>query len=540
MTMIEDRIVADNSTERATRESEIRAQLAKLGLRWANCISWNDGEAALYQDAIERGEATMTATGGLAVTTGAHTGRSPKDKFVVRNAASERTVWWDNTAAMTQAHFDQLKSDMLAHARLKSLFVQDLRAGADQAHTMATRVITEFAWQALFIRHLLIKTDRNEAFAPQLTILCLPSFRACPSSHGTRSETVIALDLKAGLVLIAGTHYAGEIKKAVFTVLNHLLPEKAVLPMHCSANVGKAGDTAIFFGLSGTGKTTLSTDPDRMLIGDDEHGWSDQGVFNFEGGCYAKAINLSAAAEPEIFGAACQWGTVLENVVVDPDTRLPDFANASLTENTRLAYPLSAIRNASRDGMAATPKAIIMLSADAFGVLPPIARLSPEQAMEYFLSGYTAKVAGTERGLKEPTATFSACFGAPFLTRHPTEYGDMLRQRMLKTNVPCYLVNTGWSGGAYGVGKRFPIAVTRRLVNAALSGELNKGQWRKDEVFGFEVPVTVEGVEAKLLDPRQCWQDATAYDTAAKNLRTLFTENAEKFAEAPARRIAAE
>jgi phosphoenolpyruvate carboxykinase (ATP) len=536
MTMLEERHEAD----RANKEAEIRAQLAVLGLRWANCVSWNDADAALYQDAIERGEATMTATGGLAVTTGSHTGRSPNDKFIVRNAASERTVWWDNNAAISQAKFDQLKTDMLAHARLKSLFVQDLVAGADKTHALQTRVITEHAWQALFIRHLLIKTDRDAPFAPQLTILCLPTFKACPANHGTRSDTVIAIDLKQGLVLIGGTHYAGEIKKSVFTVLNHLLPERDVLPMHCSANVGKSGDTAIFFGLSGTGKTTLSTDPDRMLIGDDEHGWSSAGVFNFEGGCYAKAINLSAAAEPEIYGAACQWGTVLENVVVDPDTRMPDFADSGLTENTRLAYPLTSINNASREGTAATPKAIIMLTADAFGVLPPIARLTPEQAMQYFLQGYTAKVAGTERGLKEPKATFSACFGAPFLTRHPTEYGDMLRILIAKNNIPCFLVNTGWTGGAYGVGQRFPIAVTRRLVNAALSGELNRGKWRKDEVFGFEVPVAVEGVEAKQLDPRKAWADANAYDTAAKNLRGLFEDNAQKFAETATHRIAAE
>jgi phosphoenolpyruvate carboxykinase (ATP) len=302
-----------------------------------------------------------------------------------------------------------------------------------------------------------------------------------------------------------------------------------VLPMHCSANVGKAGGTAIFFGLSGTGKTTLSTDPDRMLIGDDEHGWSSEGVFNFEGGCYAKAINLSAAAEPEIYGAACHWGTVLENVVVDPDTRLPDFSDASLTENTRLAYPLTSINNASREGTAAAPRTIIMLTADAFGVLPPIARLTPEQAMQYFLQGYTAKVAGTERGLKEPKATFSACFGAPFLTRHPTEYGDMLRLLIANSKIPCFLVNTGWTGGAYGVGKRFPIAVTRRLVNAALSGELNKGIWRNDEVFGFEVPAAVAGVEAKQLDPRLAWADASTYDAAAKKLRGLFEDNAQQF-----------
>ena len=310
--------------------------------------------------------------------------------------------------------------------------------------------------------------------------------------------------------------------------------------MHCAANVGAAGDTAIFFGLSGTGKTTLSTDPDRMLIGDDEHGWSNEGVFNFEGGCYAKAINLSAAAEPEIFGAACQWGTVLENVVVDPETRLPDFSSSKLTENTRLAYPLSAIRNVCKNPVSPAPKAIFMLSADAFGVLPPIARLSAEQAMQYFLAGYTAKVAGTERGLKEPSATFSACFGAPFLTRHPSEYGEMLQQRIARHKVPCFLVNTGWTGGAYGTGHRFPISVTRRLINAALSGELAKGDWRKDVVFGFDVPVHVAGVEAKLLDPRMCWRDAAAYDLAAESLKEMFAKNAARFAVSQQQKQAAE
>ena len=507
----------------------IRAQLAILGLRWANCISWNAVEAVLFHEAVERGEATVTATGGLAVTTGIHTGRSPKDKFIVRNAATDGNVWWDNNQAMEQAKFDQLKADMLAHARLKSLFVQDLLGGADETLALETRVITEFAWQALFIRHLLIKPQAGKAFTPKLTIIDLPSFKADPAKHGTRSETVIAMDLKSGLVLIGGTHYAGEIKKSVFTVLNHMLPDKGVLPMHCSANVGKNGDTAIFFGLSGTGKTTLSTDPARSLIGDDEHGWSESGVFNFEGGCYAKAINLSAENEPEIQGAAMRWGTVLENVVVDETTRQPDFANKTLTENTRLAYPINAIPNASATGKAPTPKAIIMLTADAFGVLPPIAKLTEEQAMYHFMSGYTAKVAGTERGVTEPQATFSSCFGAPFLPRHPAVYGEMLRGLIAKHNVPCYLVNTGWTGGAYGTGKRFPIAVTRALVNAALSGALTTVDMRKDENFGFMVPCEVKGVDAKYLNPRESWGDAKAYDTAATKLVALFAENFKKF-----------
>jgi phosphoenolpyruvate carboxykinase (ATP) len=517
----------------------IRAQLAILGLRWANCISWNAVDAVLYQEAIDRGEAEVTATGGLAVTTGAHTGRAPKDKFIVRNAATDGNVWWDNNQSLEQRQFDLLKTDMLAHARMKSLFVQDLLGGADANFALETRVITEYAWQALFIRHLLIKPVAGKAFTPKLTIICLPSFKADPAKHGTCSETVIAMDLKAGIVLIAGTQYAGEIKKSVFTVLNHMLPMKGVLPMHCSANVGKKGDTTIFFGLSGTGKTTLSTDPERCLIGDDEHGWSEDGVFNFEGGCYAKAINLSATNEPEIHAAARRWGTVLENVVVDPDTREVDFADKSLTENTRLAYPLRAIANASTTGKAPPPKVIIMLTADAFGVLPPIAKLTEEQAMYHFMSGYTAKVAGTERGVTEPVATFSACFGAPFLPLHSSVYADMLAERMRQHKVPCYLVNTGWTGGGYGVGKRFPLAVTRALVNAALSGALENVEMRRDENFGFAVPVEVQGVDAKLLNPRACWADVKAYDAAAEKLVGLFAENFKKFEE-PTQRMAAE
>ncbi len=517
----------------------IRAQLAILGLRWANCIFWNAVDAVLFQEAIDRGEAEVTATGGLAVTTGAHSGRAPRDKYIVRNTATDGNVWWDNNQSLEQRQFDLLKADMLAHARMKSLFVQDLLGGADAAFALETRVITEYAWQALFIRHLLIKPVAGKAFTPKLTIICLPTFKADPAKHGTRSETVIAMDLKAGLVLIGGTHYAGEIKKSVFTVLNHMLPQKGVLPMHCSANVGKAGDTAIFFGLSGTGKTTLSTDAERTLIGDDEHGWSETGVFNFEGGCYAKAINLSVENEPEIHAAAMRFGTVLENVVVDPDTRQVDFADKSLTENTRLAYPLSAIVNASTTGKAPLPNVIIMLTADAFGVLPPIAKLTEEQAMYHFMSGYTAKVAGTERGITEPVATFSACFGAPFLPRHPSVYGEILAERMREHKVPCYLVNTGWTGGAYGAGKRFPIAVTRALVNAALSGALKNVEMRKDENFGFEVPVAVAGVDAKLLNPRESWGEAQAYDVAAQKLVALFAENFKKF-EPVGQRMAAE
>jgi phosphoenolpyruvate carboxykinase (ATP) len=517
----------------------IRAQLAILGLRWANCISWNAAEAVLYQAAIERDEAEVTATGALSVHTGQHTGRSPKDKFIVRNAASASSVWWEQNQSLAQEQFDQLKIDMLAHARMKSLFVQDLWAGADADHRLETRVITEFAWAALFIRNLLITPEVGATFTPKLTIIHLPSFKADPAAHGTRSETVIAMDLKAGLVLIGGTQYAGEIKKAVFTVMNHVLPAQGVLPMHCAANVGEDGDTALFFGLSGTGKTTLSTDPDRSLLGDDEHGWSNAGVFNIEGGCYAKAINLSEDGEPEIFAAAHRWGTVLENVVIDPDSRVPDFEDKSRTENTRLAYPLSAIKNASRTGKTAHPKAIIMLTADAFGVLPPLAKLSAEQAEYHFLSGYTAKLSGTECGVVEPQATFSACFGAPFLPRHPTAYADMLRDLIRQHDVPCYLVNTGWTGGAYGVGKRFPLAVTRELVKAAVSHSLDNSKMRRDETFGFDVPVEVAGVDSHYLNPRDSWADAKAYDAAAMKLLGLFRENFKRF-EYVDKRLAAE
>lgn len=514
----------------ALNEPVIRAELAKIGLRWANCISWNAGVAELYQQAIERGEARVAEGGTLSVMTGAHTGRSPKDKFIVRNAAANDSVWWENTAGLSQAQFDQIKADMLAHARLKSLFVQDLHAGADPTHRLETRVITEFAWQALFIRNLLIVPKDDFAGAPGLTILCLPTFKADPARHGTRSDVVIALDLAQRLVLIGGTHYAGEIKKSVFTVMNHILPEQGVLPMHCSANIGAMGDTAVFFGLSGTGKTTLSTDPERALIGDDEHGWSANGVFNIEGGCYAKAINLSAAAEPQIHAAAHRFGSVLENVIVDEDHR-PHFEDGSVTENTRVAYDMAAIPGARLDGRGTIPKTIIMLTADAFGVLPPVAKLTPEQAMEHFMAGYTAKVAGTERGVKEPQATFSACFGQPFLTRHPRDYGRMLKELIAKHNVACYLVNTGWTGGAYGVGKRIPIDVTRKIVRAALSGALADAPTRTDPHFGLAVPKLLAGVPDTVLDPAKGWADAKAYEATAQKLVGMFAENARRFAD---------
>jgi phosphoenolpyruvate carboxykinase (ATP) len=507
----------------------IRAELAKTGLRWANCVSWNDSAEGLEAHALERGEVLRSATGALVAETSQHTGRSPKDKFIVRDEATEHRVWWDNNSSLTRKQFESLRADMMQHARLKSLFVQDLIAGADAAYAVPTRVVTELAWHALFIRHLLRVPQANEGFAPRLTIVNLPSFKADPERHGTRSETVIAIDLTQKLVLIGGTQYAGEIKKAVFTFLNDLLPDRGVLPMHCSANFGKAGDTAIFFGLSGTGKTTLSTDPDRTLIGDDEHGWSPAGVFNFEGGCYAKVVNLSRDSEPEIHAAAMRKGTLLENVVLDSTTGEIDFTDISLTENTRAAYPLDAIANASATGRGGIPKAIFMLTADAFGVLPPVALLNADEAMYHFLSGYTAKVAGTERGVKEPQATFSACFGAPFLPRPPQVYGAMLRELITVHNVPCYLVNTGWTGGAFGTGKRIAIAASRAILAAGLSGALKNTVTRRDEHFGFRVPVAVAGMDPKLLNPKSCWADASAYDAAAGELVRLFAQNFRKY-----------
>ncbi len=521
-----------------------------FGFKGLKALYWNQNEPALYEYSLSRGESRMAAGGALVAETGVHTGRSPKDKFVVCDDQTKDTVWWDNNAQMNPEQFDVLLSDFLAHAEGIELFAQDLYGGADAANRLPVRVYTEYAWHSLFIRNLLLRPERSElaAFAPEMTIVDLPSFTADPARHGCRSETVIAVDLTRKIVLIGGTSYAGEMKKSVFTVLNHLLPEKGIMPMHCSANVGEKGDTAVFFGLSGTGKTTLSADPSRTLIGDDEHGWSESGVFNFEGGCYAKTIKLSAEAEPEIYSTTQRFGTVLENVVLD-DNRVPDFDDGSKTENTRAAYPIHFISNASDTGCAPVPQTIIMLTADAFGVMPPIARLTPAQAMYHFLSGYTAKVAGTEKGVTEPQATFSTCFGAPFLPRHPSEYGNLLKDLIAKHNVDCWLVNTGWTGGAHGVGHRMPIKATRTLLQAALSGSLSGAEVRTDANFGFEVPVDVPGVDRTILTPRETWADKEAYDAQAAKLVDMFVSNFETFephvdstvrSAAPSVRLAAE
>ncbi|WP_309084234.1 phosphoenolpyruvate carboxykinase [Chelativorans sp.] len=500
------------------------------GLRTAGTVYFNLNEAQLYEEAIRRREARLTAHGALVAETGPHTGRSPKDKFIVRDAETEQAIWWENNKPMGREQFDSLYHDFQKHAERLDLFVQDLIGGADPDNALPVRVITEYAWHSLFIRNLLIRPARADlqSFAPKMTIIDLPSFRADPARHGCRSETVIAIDFSRMAVLIGGTAYAGEMKKSVFTALNHILPARGVMPMHGSANAGSNGDVAVFFGLSGTGKTTLSADPRRTLIGDDEHGWGPHGIFNFEGGCYAKTIRLSEEAEPEIFSTTRRFGTVLENVVLD-ENGVPDFNDGSLTENTRCAYPLHFIPNASETGRAGQPKNIIMLTADAFGVMPPIARLTPAQAMYHFLSGYTAKVAGTERGVVEPEATFSTCFGAPFMPRHPSVYGNLLRDLIAKHNVDCWLVNTGWTGGAYGTGRRMPIAVTRTLLSAALDGSLSQAEFRVDRNFGFEVPVAVAGVDAAILNPRSTWADKKAYDAQAERLVGMFIQNFERF-----------
>ncbi len=494
-------------------------------------IHRNLGTEALYEESFARREGKLAQGGALTVQTGVHTGRSAQDKFTVRDAETENTVWWDNNKSMTPEAFDLLEADFRSAMKDKELFVQDLFGGADNTHKLPVRIVNELAWHSLFIRHLLRRPETSElaSFAPKFTIINLPSFKADPKKYGVRSETVIAVNFTKKLILIGGTSYAGETKKSVFTILNYLLPQKTVMPMHCSVNVGKNNDSAVFFGLSGTGKTTLSADPARNLIGDDEHGWSENGLFNFEGGCYAKVIRLSPEAEPEIFAAVNRYGAVLENVVLDDETRKPDFDNASLAENSRGAYPLDYIPNADETGKTVHPKNIIMLTADAFGVLPPVARLTPNQAMYHFLSGYTAKVAGTEKGVTEPQATFSTCFGAPFMPRHPSVYGNLLKKLIAEHNATCWLVNTGWTGGAHGVGSRMPIKATRALLNAALDGSLNKVGFRKDPNFGFDVPVSVPGVDSDILDPRQTWKDKEAYDMQAMKLVEMFVKNFAKF-----------
>ncbi len=482
---------------------------------------------ALYQLAVERGEGEIARGGPLVVRTGEHTGRSASDKFIVRSPEVEEKVWWDANQSMTQDAFDRLYADMLHYASSRELISQDLRGGADKSHSVDVRVFTEYAWHSLFIQHLLVRPPMSERGGePDFVIVDLPGFEADPAVHGCRTKTVIAVDFTQRVILIGGTSYAGEMKKSVFTILNFLLPEEGVMPMHCSVNVGRADDPAIFFGLSGTGKTTLSADPDRTLIGDDEHGWGRAGLFNFEGGCYAKMIRLSPTAEPEIYATTQTFGTVLENVVMDPVSRELDLDDVSLAENSRGAYPIDYIPNADPTGLAGHPNNIVMLTCDAFGVMPPIARLTRDQAMYMFLSGYTAKVAGTEKGLgNEPQATFSTCFGAPFMPRHPSEYGALLGRLIDQHEVRCWLVNTGWTGGPFGEGARMPIKATRALLAAALDGSLTKAPMKQDPIFGFDIPTHVPGVDDAILNPRDTWTDPSAYDAQAKKLARMFVEN---------------
>src|SRR3954451_10582507 len=486
----------------------------------------------LIEHAVRRGEGTLSDHGAFTAVTAPHTGRSAKDKFLVDDPGLTERIWWDKNVRLDPATFDLLQEDVRAYLDAHEVFVQDLFAGADPAYRLPVRFVTPNAWHALFVRNMFIRALPAELaqFRPGFTVLHAPDLQADPARHGTRTGTFVVISFAKKVVLIGGTRYAGEMKKSIFSAMNYLLPAQGVMPMHCSANVGPAGDTAIFFGLSGTGKTTLSADPNRTLIGDDEHGWGSDGVFNFEGGCYAKCIKLSPEAEPEIFAASNRFGAVLENVVLDERTRVPDFDDGSKTENTRSAYPLDFIPNASRTGCAGHPKNVVMLAADAFGVMPPIAKLTPAQAMYHFLSGYTAKVAGTERALgNEPQPEFSTCFGSPFLPLDPSVYGNMLRELIAQHNVDCWLVNTGWTGGKYGVGSRMPIKVTRALLTAALDGSLRNVEFRTDKYFGFAVPTALPGVPSEILDPVNTWKDKAEFDRTARALVGMFQKNFAKF-----------
>ncbi|NIA68026.1 phosphoenolpyruvate carboxykinase [Pelagibius litoralis] len=494
---------------------------------------WNLGVAALYSESLKRDESQLSEGGALVVLTGKHTGRSPKDKFITREASTEQDIWWgDVNVGIDEDGFERLYQKVVAYLQGRDVFVQDVYAGADADYRLPVRVVSESAWHALFARNMFIQPGQEALadFMPGFTVLHAPFCHAEPAVDGTNSESFIVVNFARRLVVIGGTVYAGEIKKSIFSILNYLLPERDVLPMHCSANIGPDGDTAIFFGLSGTGKTTLSADGSRSLIGDDEHGWSPKGVFNFEGGCYAKVIRLDPQSEPEIHATTRRFGTVLENVVMDPASGLLDLDDNRHTENTRASYPLDFIPNISADSLGGQPKNIVMLTADAFGVLPPISSLTPDQAMYHFLSGYTARVAGTEKGMgAEPSATFSTCFGAPFMPRHPSVYAKMLGDKMAATGAKCWLVNTGWTGGAYGVGARMKIAYTRAMVRAALSGGLSEAVTARHPEFGLAIPQACPDVPAEVLNPRNTWGDKQAYDLTVRDLTQRFEANFKQF-----------
>ncbi len=520
--------------------------LAPLSINGAEQV-WNLSAPATIEVAIQRGEGLLSAGGNFVANTTPFTGRSPEDKWLVKEPSSQDKVWWGKVnRPMAPEHYERLLADVQDYLQTRRLFVRDLFASADPDHRLKVRLVSESAWHTLFAYNLLIRPSAEElaSFEPNFTIVHAPEYYPDPERHGVRRPAsgptaAIVLNFATNTLLIAGTRYAGEIKKSVFTVLNYLLPNAGVFPMHCSANIGPEGDTALFFGLSGTGKTTLSADPARRLIGDDEHGWSDNGVFNFEGGCYAKVIRLSAEAEPEIYSTLSKFGTVLENVVIDPDTRELNLESEEITENTRAAYPIHYIPNFEPSGRGGHPQNIIFLTADAFGVMPPISRLNPEQAVYHFLSGYTAKLAGTERGVTDPQATFSTCFGAPFLVQHPRVYADLLRERINRHNATVWLVNTGWSGGPVGVGRRMKIAYTRAMVAAALNGSLADVPTEPDPVFGVHVPVACPGVPPEVLKPRNTWDDKDAYDAKARDLARRFNDNFRQFADAVDPKVAA-
>jgi phosphoenolpyruvate carboxykinase (ATP) len=516
----------------AARRSSTGLDIA--GLKPQRDVHWNLTPAELYEHAVRRGEGAIAEAGPFCAVTTPHTGRSPGDKFAVREPSSEGRIWWGKVnQPLAPEHFERLHRDVLAHLNGQELFVRDLHAGADPAYRVPVRFVTPNAWQSLFVSNMFLRPGVSDlaAFVPGFLVLHAPEMQADPAVHGTKTGTFIVLNFAEKTILIGGTRYAGELKKAIFTTLNYLLPPQGVLPMHCSANLGESGDVALFFGLSGTGKTTLSADPERGLIGDDEHGWSDHGVFNFEGGCYAKVIRLSREGEPEIYGTTRMFGTVLENVVLDPDSRAIDLDSAALTENTRACYPIHFIPNHVPGGMGGHPSHIIFLTCDAYGVMPPVARLTPAQAMYHFLSGYTAKVAGTERGVTEPQATFSACFGAPFLPLHPNVYAELLGQRIARHGVQCWLVNTGWTGGPYGTGQRMRLSLTRAMIRAALAGKLDRVATVTEPVFGLAVPQHVSGVPDDVLLPRGTWRDPAAYDGQARQLAEMFRKNFMQFAD---------
>lgn len=510
--------------------------LENLGLTNLRKVYWNLTTEALVEEIVFRGEGRISRLGPILVNTGKHTGRSANDKFIVKEPTTGERVWWGSyNRPFSPDKFDDLFNRMQGFLQGRDLFVQDCYAGADPNRRMPIRIVTELAWHSFFARNMFILPKTNEEYrrhTPDFTVLCAPSFQGIQQIDGTASNTFIVLNFAQRLAIVGNTAYAGEIKKSIFTVLNYLLPLDGVMPMHCSANVGPGGEAAIFFGLSGTGKTTLSADPGRGLIGDDEHGWSDEGVFNFEGGCYAKVINLSPKAEPQIFACTQKFGTILENVVYDPVTRLIDLNDAGITENTRASYPLEYIDNAIPEKMAGHPKNIVLLTCDASGVLPPIARLTPEQTLYQFISGYTSKLGGTEAGLgKDPEITFSACFGAPFMVHHPYFYAELLKRKIERYGAQCWLVNTGWVGGAYGVGKRISIAYTRALLNAALGGDLLDAEYHADPIFGFQVPTSCASVPASVLNPADSWPSRDEYMQKYRQLAYRFVENFKKFAD---------